>query len=61
MLPESMQNKPVSGTAWGSSKLPVEAYTSLTALAAGESLLYSKGGVLFFYYELWKPLGLKAE
>lgn len=61
MPPENMQNQPAPGTAWGSGKLSVEACTFLRALAVGDSLLYSKGGVLFSYYELWKPPGLKAE
>lgn len=39
MLPEDMQNKLVSGAAWASSKLLLEAYTSQTALAVGDSLL----------------------
>lgn len=54
MPPESMQNQSAPRTAWGCGKLPEEACTSLRALAVGDSLLYSKGGVLFSYDELWK-------
>lgn len=45
MLPESMENKPASGAAWGSSKLLLEAYTSQIVLAVSDSPLYSKGVV----------------